>query len=220
MRLFKKKTKLELYTEKEEAIVEAHITKYFGKYDMVYHELALPDIRCDVAQIPPSPGRDFVTLVTMGAGAHKMSIPKRLREDVFCRAEYIITLPPNRTKEKHAVIANYWPLDLLRNVARLPIRYNTFVHYMHTLSNDAKNSPYSDDTKLCSAVVNFPVQFGDDSSSLATILPNGEAVAFWQLIPIYESELALAQTEGSDALIDLLGDIVMRPVDINRPAVV
>jgi hypothetical protein len=117
---------------------------------------------------------------------------------------------------------NYWPMEQLKNAARLPIWCDTWLGYAHTMSNDEANSPFADNTKLCSVILSFPEQFGDDSSSLCAYLPRGRKVAFWQLIPIYESELLLARKDGdnnAEELFELLGDIIKEPVNIARPSV-
>ena len=221
------KPKLKLYREKELAAVEAHITKYFGAYEQVFHEIVSNDIHCDILHIPPSPERDFITLVTLGAGAHKMNLPKQYRKShfSFSRAEYLLTLPADWNLEGAALenIQNYWPMKALKDAARLPIWAKTWLSYTHTVSRDEKNSPYAENTSLCSVLLSFPEQFGDDAGSLCATLPNGEKVAFWQLIPIYESELLFAR-KGNDSnaekLFELLGDIIKEPLNITRKSVV
>jgi hypothetical protein len=85
---------------------------------------------------------------------------------------------------------------------------------------DEENSPFADNTKFCSIVLDVPGQFGSDTNLMFATLPNGEQVVFWQLIPICESELMLARTSGSDSLFEKLGDITLKSVDITREVVV
>ncbi|MFR1994421.1 suppressor of fused domain protein [Ruminococcus sp.] len=66
----------ELYTEEQLDAVETHITRWFGEYPTVLHEVFSPDIHVDICIIPPSPERNWVTLVTEGMGAHRMHVPE------------------------------------------------------------------------------------------------------------------------------------------------
>lgn len=52
-----------------------------------FHEIVSPDIHIDVAIIEPTPERNYYTLVTMGMGAHRMSVPLSLEGENFDRAE-------------------------------------------------------------------------------------------------------------------------------------
>jgi hypothetical protein len=74
-----------LYTEKEIAAVDAHIEKYFGTYETVFHEIptVLDGIHCDIVIIPPSEKHNFITLITQGAGAYRMKLPKAYRKSHF-----------------------------------------------------------------------------------------------------------------------------------------
>jgi hypothetical protein len=213
------------YTEQELEVIEAHIVKYFGDFDMVYHEIVSPDIHCDVVKILPAPGRDYVTLVTMGAGAYKMKLPKQLRKDYFIkRAEFVLTVPSdwNFDEGESENERNYWVFRALKNMARVSIWNNTWVGFGHTMSFDEYNTPFADNTKLCSVLVNMPEQFekDDDDGAFCETISKGNLVAFFQLIPIYESELMFAREQGSEALLERLGDIAVKPIDINRKSVV
>ena len=57
------------------------------------HEIVSPDIHCDIVLVPPTDLSPYYKLVTMGAGAYKMNIPKELKSTICDRAEYVIFLP-------------------------------------------------------------------------------------------------------------------------------
>ena len=110
----------EVYTEEELDVVESHIEKHFGAYVNVFHEIVSPDIHLDICIVDPTEERNYYMLVTLGMGAHRMNVPEELAEYKLERAELMIALPPDwkihENDEEH-----YWPIRLLKSLARLPI---------------------------------------------------------------------------------------------------
>ena len=194
----------EVYTEEEMNAVEEHIQQYFGKFENVFHELVSPDIHVDICVVPPSEERDYYTLVTMGMGAHRMNVPEELAEYKLERAELVIALPGN-WKLKHEDLKNerwYWPIRLLKTLARLPIASDTWLGFGHTMDNE---DDFAKDTKLCAAMLTGP-QDTEDGSEVC-ILPSGEEVNFYQVIPLYREELEYKMEHDADALLDKMDGI-------------
>ena len=194
----------EVYTEEEMEAVEAHIQQYFGKFENVFHELSSPDIHVDICVVPPSGDRDYYTLVTMGMGAHRMNVPEELAEYKLERAELAIALPGN-WKLKREDLKNerwYWPIRLLKTLARLPIASDTWLGFGHTMDNE---EDFAKDTKLCAAILTGP-QDTEDGSEVC-ILPSGEEVNFYQVIPLYRDELEYKLAYDADALLDKMNGI-------------
>jgi len=194
----------EVYTEEEMEAVEAHIQQYFGKFENVFHELSSPDIHVDICVVPPSQERDYFTLVTMGMGAHRMNVPAELTEYKLERAELAIALPGN-WKLRHEDLKNerwYWPIRLLKTLARLPIASDTWLGFGHTMDNE---KDFAKDTKLCAAILTGP-QGTEDGSEVCT-LPGGEEVNFYQVIPLYRDELEYKMAHDADALLDKMDGI-------------
>ena len=194
----------EVYTEEEMEAVEAHIQQYFGKFENVFHELSSPDIHVDICVVQPSAERDYYTLVTMGMGAHRMNVPEELAEYKLERAELAIALPGN-WKLKREDLKNerwYWPIRLLKALARLPIASDTWLGFGHTMD---KEEDFAKDTKLCAAILTGP-QDTEDGSEVC-ILPSGEEVNFYQVIPLYRDELEYKLTHNAEALLDKMDGI-------------
>ena len=194
----------EAYTEEEMEAVEGHIQQYFGKFENVFHELSSPDIHVDICVVPPSGDRDYYTLVTMGMGAHRMNVPEELAEYKLERAELAIALPGN-WKLKHEDLKNerwYWPIRLLKTLARLPIASDTWLGFGHTMDNE---EDFAKDTKLCAAILTGP-QDTEDGSEVC-ILPSGDEVNFYQVIPLYRDELEYKMAHDADALLDKMDGI-------------
>jgi hypothetical protein len=212
--MFKRKKQLpELYSQKEMSAVDAHIAAHFGEFENVLHEIVSPDIHVDICLIDPTPQRNYYTLVTLGMGAHCMNVPKELR-GMFDRAEVLITLPPDwnlkSDDEKW-----YWPIRLLKVLARLPGENDTWLGYGHTMFNI---EPFAENTELCCAMLTPPYYFGNEAA-LCT-LPNGNIINFYQVLPIFEDEMNFKMAYNAEALEDLFPDDFDMIVDIHRKSVV
>ena len=111
--------------------IEQHIKNTFGEFENVFHELVSPDIHVDICVVPPSEERDYYTLVTMGMGAHRMNVPEELAEYKLERAELAIALPPDWKLDEESLKDErwYWPIGLLKVLARLPISGDTWLGF-------------------------------------------------------------------------------------------
>ena len=194
----------EVYTEEEMEAVEGHIQQYFGKVENVFHELVSPDIHVDICMVPPTEERDYCTLVTMGMGAHRMNVPEELVEYKLERAELAIALPADWKLDQESMKDEkwYWPIRLLKSLARLPINSDSWLGHGHTVEN---REPFADNTKLCTATLIGP-QDTEDGSEVCT-LPGGEEVNFYQVIPLYEDELDYKLEHDTDALLNKMRGI-------------
>ena len=194
----------EVYTEEEMEIVEGHIQQHFGAFEHVFHELASPDIHVDICVVPPSEERDYYTLVTMGMGAHRMNVPEELAEYKLERAELAIALPKDWKLKQEDMKDDrwYWPIRLLKSLARLPIASDTWLGWGHTMDNQ---EPFAPDTELCAAILTGP-QGTEDGSEFCT-LPGGEEINFYQVIPLYRDELEYKLAHDADALLDKMEGI-------------
>ncbi|MBS5136405.1 MAG: suppressor of fused domain protein, partial [Clostridiaceae bacterium] len=195
----------EVYTEDEMSAIEEHIKNTFGEFDNVFHELVSPDIHVDICVVPPSEARDYYTLVTMGMGAHRMNVPEELAEYKLERAELAIALPPDWKLDKESLKDErwYWPIGLLKVLARLPISGDTWLGFGHTMD---KQSPFAENTTLCAALLVGPQDVVWNGGEVCT-LPSGEEVNFYQVIPLYRNELNYKLEHEADALLEKMAGI-------------
>ena len=195
----------EIYTEEEMSAVEQHIKNTFGAFKNVFHELVSPDIHVDICVVPPSEGRDYYTLVTMGMGAHRMNVPEELAEYKLERAELAIALPPDWKLDEESLKEEqwYWPIGLLKVLARLPIAEDTWLGFGHTMD---KQSPFAEGTKLCGALLVGPQDIVWTGGEVCT-LPSGEEVNFYQVIPLYRNEIEYKLEHDADALLKKMAGI-------------
>lgn len=203
---------LEVYTDAEMDCVENHIAQYFGAFSNVFHEIISPDIHVDICIIPPSEERSFYTLVTMGMGAHRMAVPKELAEHKLERAELAICLPASWKIGAEEEIW-YWPFRLLKRLARLPVYADTWLGWGHTVDNQ---EPYAENTALSGSLL-IVAQAVEEAGHVC-VLPDGDEVNFYQVIPLYEEEMAFKQANDAETLLDAMMDFSF-VVDPERPAI-
>ena len=204
----------EVYTIEEMEAVEEHIRKYFGEIGHVFHELVSPDIHVDICVVPPDGEREYYTLVTMGMGARRMQVPEELAKYRLERAELAIALPPDWRLDEESMKDErwYWPVRLLKVLARLPIQSDTWLGWGHTMDNQR---PFAEDTKLCGAILGEPQNIRKEG--FFCHLPGGEEINFYQVIPLHREELEYKLEHNAEALLEKLeeADFVVHP---DRPA--
>lgn len=200
---------LEVYDEEELDALEAHIDKYFGHSDKVFHEIVSPDIHVDIYIVEPTPEKNYYALITAGMGAHRMDTPEELDEYKLQRAELVIYLPADWNIEGQEE-KDYWPLRWLKILARLPIEHSTWLGWGHTVPN---GGPMADNTKFTGVMLLDPENV--DEEAAVCQLPNGENVNFYQVMPIYQEEMDFKIKHSAEALLERMDD-VSALVDIHR----
>lgn len=198
------------YSEAEENEVSAFIDRTFGEYEFVFHEIASPDIHLDIAVIPPSEERNYYTLCTIGAGAHRMQIPENVRLQYLVAeyAELLIYLPADWDFSEDALndARNYWPIRLLKDFARMPINTHSWMSWGHTLSS-AGNAPFAAGVPYNSAILLYPQP--DVKEEVSCPLSTMRSVNFYQVFPLSEEELGYmlqqtAQRKNIDLSVDAM----------------
>jgi hypothetical protein len=181
-----------------------HIERYYGKIAMVFHEIMSDLVHIDVHWVQPTVERPFHTLITSGMSDRPMTVPAGAEDFRF--GELVISLPPDWpiTEEAFKNERNYWPVRLLKMLARFPHEYDTWLSFGHTLPNGDPAEPYADNTKLCCAYLLYPLLADRQFWSLEA---NSEkTIRFYSIIPLYRAEVELKLKQGSDALLDKLGE--------------
>ena len=201
--------------------ISAHIEQHIGEIDQVWHELMSDLVHIDVHQIPPSEERPFWTLVTSGMSDKPMTVPEGAED--FTYAELLICLPPEWpvSQQDFSDEKNYWPVRLLKVLARLPHEYETWLGPGHTVPNNGDDPvPYADNNQfVCALLLNPGLVLPPEMARLD--LPDGRKINFYAVWPMYEAEVDLKMRRGLDAL---LGHFkkhqVTELLDLNRSGAV
>lgn len=205
----------EMYEQEDWDAVEAHLAKYFGPCDNVFHEIMSPDIHVDIYIMAPTQERNYYVLSTFGMGAHRMNVPAELADQKLERAEIIVTLPPD-WKVTESGEEWYWPMRWLKILARLPISEDGWLGWGHTVANP-DDAPFAENTKLCGLVLTQPQGFDEDA--VCCPLPGGDEVNFYQMIPLTFEEMQFKLTHGAQPLLDRFTPEQLAVVDIRRESV-
>jgi len=183
-------------------LIAHHIAANLGEVSSVFHEMISDLVHLDINFIQPSPSRPYHTLVTSGMSDRPMKAPTE--SPLLTRAELTICLPPKwrLSQEDFRDDRNYWPLRLLKELARLPHQYKTWLWEGHTVPNGDPPRPYSRDTRLCCALLCRPKLLPEQFFKLEA--GTGKTIHFFSVVPIYREEIDYKLKKGYDSLAGLL----------------
>ena len=196
--------------------VSDHVERHLGPIDPVLHERESPIVHVDVLVVGPQDGVPYQTLVTCGMSERPMPVPA---DEAGPRAELFLGLAPDWPLEVEALRdeRHWWPIRLLKQLARLPHEEGTVLWERHTVG-DPTDAPFAEGTELCAALVAPPLLVPDGFRALEE--PGADPIFFFTVVPLHAAELRLARDEGTDALIARLADAeVDLVVDPARPSV-
>lgn len=184
------------------AAVDAHIARTVAPVKDVFHEIISPDLHIDVHHVPPGSGRPFHALVTSGMSERPMNTGPDA--DEFRFAEVAILLEPSWSlaHERFGDENVYWPIRLLKMVARFPFELDTWVAMGHSIATATPPEPFAPATGLSACVLLPPLSLGEAFMTMDR--PDGQKTFFWTIVPLYAEELELKLARGTDALMDAL----------------
>lgn len=178
--------------------ISAHIEAHLGPVETVFHELVSDTVHIDVHCVKPTKAFPFIRLVTSGMSDLPMTTPDN--PNIPRHVELLITLPADWRLDEESLKdeAWYWPVHLLKSLARLPHKHQTWLGWGHTVPNGDPPEPYAHNTRLCGAIV-LPSLTAPDAFHQLDI-PGHKRIAFYAVVPLYPSEMDLKLRSGSDAL--------------------
>ena len=202
----------------DDARISAHLRRTLGAGDdaMVWHELVSDRVHIDIHLVPPTEDRPFFVLVTSGMSGAPMDLPSTVEDpEQWRRAELCLFLPADWPTDQASWNdeASYWPVRLLKSLARLPHLYNTWLGWGHSIPNGDPAVPYAENTAFVGAVILPPYVLGD---AFFVDDQKGDIIRFFQVVPVYAEELDYKLQKGTDALVDALPDAAIGPIDIDR----
>ena len=185
-----------------ELIVE-HIETHLGETSLVIHEVVSQFVHVDIHIVPPKPGRDFCTLVTCGMSDKPMNVPQKLKGMGLEFAELLLCLPKSWRVEGYDAVSDRtrekdWPVLWLRNLARFPHEYNTWLSTGHSVPNGDPALPLSTDTEMSGWVLTDPKLVPEAFKCL--VREDGSKIFFHAALPVYREEMAMKIAQGSKKL--------------------
>lgn len=182
--------------------IARHIERHLGAIDTVFHEIVSDTVHVDINIILPNQTCNEIRLVTSGMSELPMSVPEGCDYPAF--AELMVTLPPYWKLDQQSWRDEiwYWPVRLLKSLARLPHKHNTWLGFGHTMPNGDPAEPYAANTLLAGAVIVSPTTAPLEFTRLS--IPGVKDIEFYAVVPLYEEEMELKLRKGADDLLEKL----------------
>lgn len=182
--------------------IEAHFQSLFpDRTSFVFHELISDLVHIDVNIMRPTESAPYYVLYTTGMSSLPMTLPGEIadREDLkYC--ELFLFLPGDWDLGKAGDLgsdlpeSSFWPIRLLKFLARFPHEYQTWLGWGHTIPNGPQYAPLADGVGFGGVVLAQPggippLDAGD-----------GRHVSFYAAIPAYKEEIEYKLKYGMEAL--------------------
>jgi hypothetical protein len=180
--------------------ISAHIEEHVGPIDMVWHEIISDKVHIDVHVVNPTPDRPYYTLVTSGMSDLPMHAPQGAEQFKF--AELMLCLPPDWPMDQDAWQkdeASYWPIRMLKSMARFPHDYRTWLFWGHTVPNGNPPAPLAEGCALIGCMLAEPMTVSTDFFELE--ISAEKTIHFLALYPLYQEEMDLKLKKGAEELL-------------------
>lgn len=184
-------------SENMEAISQ-HIERYIGPVATVFHELLSDLVHIDVHIVKPTPERNWYTLVTSGMSDRAMHPPEEYADLGY--SELMLSLPPHwpMSDEAWKQEENYWPVRLLKHLARFPHEYETWLWLLHTIPNGNPSAPFAPNTAMTGVILLPPLRM--DAGFQELKISEEKTIHFHALVPLHEDEMDFKLRHGAEAL--------------------
>lgn len=183
--------------------IDRHIETHFGPVEFVYHEMASYLAAVHVYVVAPTEERPYRTLITSGMSELPMAVPEG--HDISPYAEVMLSLPAGWPLPQTIGVGDdpaIWPLWVLKEVARLPHVYDTWIGPWHSVPNGDPAEPYAENTPFAGVVVTPMLRVRPEARTIE--VGDGVRIALLALIPLHPDEMAVKLERGTDALIQVL----------------
>jgi len=191
------------------ACMEDFMRAKVGEASTVQHEIESRFVHIDVHLIPPAVGRDHWVLFTTGMSALPMTFPPEA--SCMCgkcpdRAELVMGLPASWFTPDDVACGGrvdpkrYWPIRIMKDLARLPHECCTFLEWGHTVGNGDPPKRYTRERLFKGALLLSPVGIFRGLARAPT--PNGKPIDVLGVLPIFKDEMTFKLNHGLDALLD------------------
>ncbi len=197
---FREKPQLTVHYE----LVNKHIDTHFKDSDItVFHEMPTLDIHLDIYHIKPKHAA-FEVLLTSGMSSIAMNVSEIEQNSESYKFAELMTLIPKGVdfgKIYPSGTKYDWIISMLKQSAKFPHFYDTWVGIGHTIQAHEEIIPYSENTNYCGCLVlpimTFPEEFQKIDS------PNG-TINIYGLFPLYKEELEFKIHNGYNQFINFL----------------
>ena len=194
-------------TPYEQEICQHMETVFPNRTTRVYREIDSEFLQVDVFVMQAPTKQDFHVIYTTGMSALPMTLPAEFLPQYrdLERAELLLLLPAEwdiltgYETDKDVPASLWWPVGLMKYLARFPHEYQTWLGWGHTLPNSADCVPYDDSTQLCGAML------GALQERISIFrAEDGTQINLYTVMPLYQEEMEYQKTAGTEALLQKL----------------
>ena len=183
--------------------VEKHFEALFpGRKTFVFHEIVSDLIHVDVSVMQPTKKDNFYVMYTTGMSDLPMTLPDNIKErDDLKYAELFMFLPDSWNPGKEFTIStdmpykDFWPIQMIKFLARFPHEYKTWLGYGHTIPNGQDYEPILEGSDMSGMLL---LELDENFSPL--VLKNGEKVHLYMTMPITRAEMEYKLKHGMSEL--------------------
>lgn len=219
-----------LRTAYKKRLLEHFAAAFPGRKTVVWDD---PDTLIELAVMFPTAAEPYYVVHTIGMSAEPMNLddmPKKRQYEWLRWAELMLFLPGdwpvdesrwpqhlNDPEDKPAA----WPLRLLRLLAALPRKGNTWLGAGHSIPNGAPPHPYAENAPFTGAVLFLPGEKNGPRAVESVKIGGGKRLMLYLVVPVYPQEMAYKLEKGAEALEEKLRGVENGFVaDIRRPPAV
>jgi hypothetical protein len=201
--------------------ISEHIDQYFpGAETTVFHEMFAADFKVHVYFIKPA-NSTYNILLTEGMSTLAMNVDDSVEnKDDYKFAELMLLIPKDiefddlYTPESK----NGYIITMLKETARFPHHYDTWIGEGHSIVTSPEMEPYSPETRFVGGVILPSVTFGED---VMRIRREGGVINIYSFYPVYEDEVRYKMEHGYQGFLQLLIDNDAEEIlNNNRPSLV
>ena len=199
--------------------VTNHIERHIGPIAWVMDEKVSNYVHVDVHVVNPSPERNFITLVTSGMSEVPMKPPHGVANSRH--AELVLCLPPDwpLSMEAFEDERNYWPVRLLKNLARDPHANKSWLWAGHSLVLSDPPKPFAANTEFEGAMLGPAATLPEEAQTIRWGFRR--KIHLLGVYPVHSSELEFKLTNGMHQCTELfISAGITELLDPTRPSLV
>lgn len=190
--------------------IEKHMAHVFpNRKKQVFPEKISEFVQVDIHLLEAPTNKDVQVLYTVGMSALSMTLPKeylpqfeglqRAELMMFLPAEWKLIPPAEGEDENNSI---WWPVNLMKYVAKFPHEFQSWLGWGHVLANSAKFEAYDASTELCGTMLGA---LQEEVSVFKA--EDGTQINMYALTPLYKEEMLYKEKEGIEALFGKLNQV-------------
>ena len=204
------------WTSRWHASIAGHVEQQLGEIRSVLRPRDPQAPAIDILHVNPTPDRSSQVLVTCGLSREAMVVDAMSADSPF--AELLIALPPEWNIDSGSAQdpQRFWPIQLLLDLAALPVKHRTWLGPGQIIPNGSPPSAYAEGIGFNCTLVLPPVTLPPAFDRLR--MAKDRELRFYGLVPLHPEESDRVRTSGLRPLLRSLDRHgITELLDVDRP---